>query len=130
MIKYSHKYTVNNGTTYLSSFGMYFILLLIPVKGCTYSFRSSFDDTPPSPSRNAAVDEDDAKDGPVTSVVGLRSKKKKARACKTGTISIRSKHFFGVKPMAIRAAYVNAPATPAAPVPDDHVDTTLLKFKF
>lgn len=32
----------------------------------------------------------------------------------------------GVNPADIKPAYDNAPNTPAAPVPDDHVDTTFL----
>ena len=46
--------------------------------------------------------------------------------CIRGTTSIKSNVAFGEKPNFVNMAYVNEPATPAAPVPDDHADMTFL----
>ena len=41
-------------------------------------------------------------------------------------VSMMSTVFRGLTPAAVKPAYDSAPNTPAAPVPDDHVETTLL----
>lgn len=44
----------------------------------------------------------------------------------SGTMFMRRTVALGVNPADIKPAYDNAPNRPAAPVPDDHVDTTFL----
>ena len=48
------------------------------------------------------------------------------RASMTGTMSITNSVFLGLSPTAVNPAYDSAPNTPAAPVPDDQVDTVFL----
>ena len=49
------------------------------------------------------------------------------RNIETGLISMMSRVTRGVTPIAVSPAYDKAPNKPAAPVPDDHVDTTFLE---
>ena len=47
-----------------------------------------------------------------------------------GTISIIYSVIRGLRPTAVSPAYDNAPATPAIPVPELHVDTTFLQNNY
>lgn len=69
---------------------------------------------------------DEALDNGTQARFGSINMKQNVTNCANGTTSININVDFGEKPKYIRAAYVIAPATPAAPVPDDHADITFL----
>lgn len=116
LMKYSNRYTLSNGITYLSSEGMYRI----------FSLSDSFASPPVALSWSFGAWLICGSESLFGIVFGFRSNTQNVAPSSSGTLSIISIVLTGVMPISIRAAYKKLPKMPAPPVPLDHVLMTFL----